>query len=63
MGLMPQKYPRAKTNVWFFCMQVNRQTSGESASLPQYDKGTESAEVATSGMKVREVRVWLTTAI
>jgi hypothetical protein len=27
----------------------NRQTSGESASLPQYDEGTESAEVATSG--------------
>ena len=26
----------------------NRQTSGESASLPQYDEGTESAEVATS---------------
>jgi hypothetical protein len=24
----------------------NRQTSGESASLPQYDEGTESAEVA-----------------
>jgi hypothetical protein len=27
---------------------TNRQTSGESASLPQYDEGTESAEVATS---------------
>ena len=26
----------------------NRQTSGESASLPRYDEGTESAEVATS---------------
>jgi hypothetical protein len=31
-------------------MVINRQTSGESASLPQYDEGTESAEVATSGM-------------
>ena len=28
----------------------NRQTSGESASLPQYDEGTESAEVATSDL-------------
>ena len=27
---------------------TNRQTSGESSSLPQYDEGTESAEVATS---------------
>jgi hypothetical protein len=27
---------------------ANRQTSGESASLPQYDEGAESAEVATS---------------
>jgi hypothetical protein len=27
---------------------INRQSSGESASLPQYDEGTESAEVATS---------------
>ena len=27
---------------------INRQTSGESASLPQYDEGMESAEVATS---------------
>ena len=27
---------------------VNRQTSSESASLPQYDEGTESAAVATS---------------
>jgi hypothetical protein len=31
---------------------VNRQTSGESASLPQYDEGTESAEVATSASSV-----------
>ena len=22
MGLMPQKYPRVKANVWLFCMQV-----------------------------------------
>ena len=28
----------------------NRQTSGESASLPQYDEGTESAGVATSAL-------------
>ena len=36
---------------------VNRQTSGESASLPQYDEGTESAEVATSGSFVLNVCV------
>jgi hypothetical protein len=32
---------------------VNRQTSGESASLPQYDEGTESAEVATCDYLVK----------
>jgi hypothetical protein len=37
-----------KGNVQLF---VNRQTSGESASLPQYDEGTESVEVATSETK------------
>ena len=32
-------------------IDLNRQTSGESASLPQsFDEGTESAEVATSGI-------------
>jgi hypothetical protein len=30
----------------------NRQTSGVSASLPQYDEGTISAEVATSGVLI-----------
>ena len=32
---------------------LNRQTSGESASIPQYDEGTESAEVATSDHVLR----------
>jgi hypothetical protein len=36
---------------------VNRQTSGESASLPQCDEGTESAEVATSGAIVIRTRL------
>jgi hypothetical protein len=35
-------------------VSVNRQTSGESASLPQYDEGTESAEVATSDVSVSQ---------
>jgi hypothetical protein len=35
-------------------VSVNRQTSGESASLPQYDEGTESAEVATSYVSVSQ---------
>jgi hypothetical protein len=36
---------------------VNRQSSGESASLPQCDEGAESAEVATSGAIVIRTRL------
>ena len=38
------------TIVYFKSLPDNRQTSGESASLPQYDEGTESAGVATSAL-------------
>ena len=40
-------------------MLLNRQTSAESASLPQYDEGTESAEVATSDVLLTFLQILL----